>query len=235
MQTREHGSDAARPTHIRVRIERPASRPLGGNLPLQSGVRIFAIRKAIRTESTSPPRTSVLESLSDLPSGAFSKWRLGGGEPTILSDFPQLLAAIRHHDMVPNVTTNGVLNSEKILHALAEYAGTVHLSADRSELLDAARGEGVSDHIKETARRLSALNIRWGVNLLLTPHNVRSLRSTPSSKWRNWERPPLRCLRPKGTWTSRNWPGLSCIARHELDRRGGQPIHQAGSRPAPIR
>ena len=60
---------------------------------------------------------------------------LGGGEPTILPDFPRLLAAIRRCGMVPNVTTNGMLNSAKTLHALAEHVGVVHLSADRSDLL----------------------------------------------------------------------------------------------------
>src|SRR5204862_6367791 len=35
---------------------------------------------------------------------------LGGGEPTLLPDFPELLAAIRAGGMVPNVTTNGTIH-----------------------------------------------------------------------------------------------------------------------------
>lgn len=139
-----------------------------------------------------------------------SKWgvfevALGGGEPTILSDFAQLLAAIRHHGMVPNVTTNGVLLSDEILHALAAHAGTVHLSADQSKLLDAARGEGVSDHVKKTARLLSALHIRWGVNLLLTPQNVLSLHRS-LAEMEELGATSITLLRPKGSWAVRNWP-----------------------------
>lgn len=132
---------------------------------------------------------------------------LGGGEPTILSDFPELLAAIRRCGLVPNVTTNGVLNSAKILRALAEHAGTVHLSADRSDLLDAARGAGVSDRMKETARCLSAGNVRWGVNLLLTPQNAQSLNRS-LIEMQDLGATAVTLLRPKGAWTARNWPGF---------------------------
>lgn len=132
---------------------------------------------------------------------------LGGGEPTILADFPQLLAAIRRHGMVPNVTTNGVLSSAKIVDALAEHAGTVHLSADRSELLDAARGEGISARIKETAQRLSVRQVRWGVNLLLTPHNASSL-DRSLLELQDLGAAAVTMLRPKGTWTTQNWPGF---------------------------
>jgi radical SAM protein with 4Fe4S-binding SPASM domain len=132
---------------------------------------------------------------------------LGGGEPTILSDFSQLLAAIRRHGMVPNVTTNGVSCSDTMLSALAEHAGTVHLSADRSELLDAARGAGVSARIKNTARRLSTFNIRWGVNLLLSPDNVQSLHQSLVAM-EALGATAITLLRPKGAWTTRNWPGF---------------------------
>src|SRR6202035_5173414 len=68
---------------------------------------------------------------------------LGGGEPTILPDFGELLAAIRDAGLVPNVTTNGTIATPAVVRALAEHAGVVHLSADQPELLDEARGVGV--------------------------------------------------------------------------------------------
>ena len=77
---------------------------------------------------------------------------LGGGEPTVLPDFAELLAAIRSAGMVPNVTTNGTVRSGGVVRALAEHAGVVHLSADRPDLLDAARGEGVFARLRQTAR-----------------------------------------------------------------------------------
>src|SRR5262249_3395576 len=97
---------------------------------------------------------------------------LGGGEPTILPDFPELLAAIRSAGMVPNVTTNGTVQRPAVVQALAQHAGVVHLSADRPDLLDAARGEGVFARLRDTARLLTDAGVRLGVNLLLTPENV---------------------------------------------------------------
>ena len=156
------------------------------------------------SEPAADLRVRIVERLAEW--GVFEV-ALGGGEPTILFDFPDLLAAIRHHGMVPNVTTNGVLSSAKIVDALAEHAGTVHLSADRAELLDTARGEGISTRIKETAQRLSALHVRWGVNLLLTPHNASSL-DRSLLELQDLGADAITMLRPKGTWTTQKWPSF---------------------------
>src|SRR5262249_43009620 len=100
---------------------------------------------------------------------------LGGGEPTLLSDFAELLATIRACGMVPNMTTNGTVHRPEILAALAEHAGVVHLSADQPDRLDAARGPGVFARLRRTARDLIEAGVNWGVNLLLTPDNAHDL------------------------------------------------------------
>jgi radical SAM protein with 4Fe4S-binding SPASM domain len=153
-----------------------------------------------------PPitRNRIVQRLADW--GIFEV-ALGGGEPTVLPDFPELLAAIRHCGMVPNVTTNGTLNSARVTDAIAEHVGTVHLSADRFDLLDAARGTGVSTRVRETAQRLSARNVLWGVNLLLNPHNARSL-SRSLSELQDLGATAITLLRPKGKWAAQNWPGF---------------------------
>lgn len=69
---------------------------------------------------------------------------IGGGEPTILPDLPELLAAARAEGMVPNVTTNGVALSEAIVAALAAHAGVVHVSADSPPRRAHARGRRLS-------------------------------------------------------------------------------------------
>jgi sulfatase maturation enzyme AslB (radical SAM superfamily) len=100
---------------------------------------------------------------------------LGGGEPTMLPDFAALLAAIRAEGLVANVTTNGTNHRPEVIRALAEHAGVVHLSADRPEHLDAARGVGVFARLRQTASALAGAGARLGVNLLLTPDNVHDL------------------------------------------------------------
>jgi radical SAM protein with 4Fe4S-binding SPASM domain len=132
---------------------------------------------------------------------------LGGGEPTVLPDFAELLAGIRAAGMVPNVTTNGTVQSAAVVRALAAHAGVVHLSADRPELLDAARGTGVFARLRETASVLGGAGVRLGVNLLLTPHNCGDLRRSLDALL-DLGVQAVTFLRPKGAWAAAHWPGF---------------------------
>jgi mycofactocin biosynthetic radical S-adenosylmethionine protein MftC len=132
---------------------------------------------------------------------------LGGGEPTLLPDFVALLAAIRAAGLVANVTTNGTNRRPGALRALAEHAGMVHLSADRTEILDAARGAGVFARLRQTASDLTGAGARLGVNLLLTPDNIRDLRRSLDEAVGLGAR-SVTLLRPKGDWTAAHWPGF---------------------------
>jgi radical SAM protein with 4Fe4S-binding SPASM domain len=136
---------------------------------------------------------------------------LGGGEPAILPDFPDLLAAIRAAGMVPNVTTNGTVQTPRVVRALADHAGVVHLSADRPELLDAARGRGVCRRLRATARALRQAGVRLGVNLLLTPANVADIRRSLEAALELGVQ-AVTLLRPKGEWAGANWPGFPAAA-----------------------
>jgi radical SAM protein with 4Fe4S-binding SPASM domain len=142
---------------------------------------------------------------------------LGGGEPTMLPDFAELLAAIRAAGMVPNVTTNGTVRHAAVVRALTEHAGVVHLSADRPDLLDTARGEGVSARLRETARVLRGAGVRLGVNLLLTPDNVRDIRRSLEALL-DLGVEGVTFLRPKGKWAARHWPDFP--AGDDLARLG---------------
>jgi radical SAM protein with 4Fe4S-binding SPASM domain len=132
---------------------------------------------------------------------------LGGGEPTILPDFGPLLAAIREAGLVPNVTTNGTIATPAVLAALAEHAGVVHLSADRPELLDEARGSAVFGRLRGTARLLRQVGVRLGLNLLLTPVNSRAIRRSLDTALELGVE-AVTFLRPKGAWVAEHWPGF---------------------------
>ena len=125
----------------------------------------------------------------------------------MLPDLPDLLVAIRAAGMVPNVTTNGTLHRADVIEALAAHAGVVHLSADRPDRLDAARGPGVSDRLRRTARELAGAGARLGVNLLLTPDNVADLRRSLDEAL-DLGAASITLLRPKGEWARANWPGF---------------------------
>ncbi|MBX6312434.1 MAG: radical SAM protein [Isosphaeraceae bacterium] len=132
---------------------------------------------------------------------------LGGGEPLILPDLPALLAAIRAAGLVPNVTTNSTTLRPEALRALAEHAGVVQLSADRAAWLDAARGAGVSERLCATARRLRRAQVRLGINLLLTPRNIRDIRRSLDVAL-DLGAEGVTFLRPKGPWVAEHWPGF---------------------------
>jgi radical SAM protein with 4Fe4S-binding SPASM domain len=132
---------------------------------------------------------------------------LGGGEPTLLPDFAELLATIRAAGMVPNVTTNGTVCNDNVVQALAQHAGVVHLSADRPDLLDAARGRGVFARLQQTARMLRAAGVRLGVNLLLTPDNISDLCGSLQVLL-DLGVQAVTFLRPKGAWAAEHWPSF---------------------------
>jgi len=53
---------------------------------------------------------------------------LGGGEPTMHEDFPEVLRLICSYGIVPNYTTNGYNLTDKIVEATAKYCGAVATS-----------------------------------------------------------------------------------------------------------
>jgi radical SAM protein with 4Fe4S-binding SPASM domain len=153
---------------------------------------------------------------------------LGGGEPTLLPDFPELLAAIRADGMVPNVTTNGTIHRAEVVKALAAHAGVVHLSADQPDRLDAARGPGVFARLRRTAQDLAGTGVRLGINLLLTPENVHDIRRSLEEAL-GLGAQGITILRPKGPWANTHWPGfpsdddLQAIARGIRAFLAGRP------------
>jgi radical SAM protein with 4Fe4S-binding SPASM domain len=132
---------------------------------------------------------------------------LGGGEPTVVPDFPELLAAIRAAGMVPNVTSNGTVHCDAVLRALADHAGVVQLSADHPDLLDAARGRGVFARLRETTGVLRNAGVRLGVNLLLTPDNIGDIRRSLHAIL-DLGVQSVTFLRPKGAWIAEHWPAF---------------------------
>jgi radical SAM protein with 4Fe4S-binding SPASM domain len=132
---------------------------------------------------------------------------LGGGEPTLLPDFVAVLALIRGAGMVANFTTNSTNHRPEVIRALAEHAGVVHLSADRPEHLDRARGAGVFARLQQTASELVRAGARLGVNLLLTPDNAHDLRRSLDEAIGLGAR-SVTLLCPKGDWASAQWPGF---------------------------
>jgi len=152
-----------------------------------------------------PPLATRIRIIERLAAWGIFEIAIGGGEPMVLRDLPEVLAAIRQNGMVPNMTTNGTIPvTDAVLRAVAENVGVVHFSFDQPRLLDLARGNGTFERIRQMANRLQRGGIRIGGNLLLTPANAKSVqRSLETAIDLGLSQVTL--LAPKGEWARTRW------------------------------
>ena len=97
---------------------------------------------------------------------------IGGGEPFLREDLPEIVACAFEHGIVPSITTNGLHLDEGILRRLKGKIGRIQISFDIEEALDQDRGEGVYRKVYAGIQRVRAAGIPFGINLLLTRHTV---------------------------------------------------------------
>jgi radical SAM protein with 4Fe4S-binding SPASM domain len=93
---------------------------------------------------------------------------LGGGEPLMSPNFVPVARYARTQGIVPNVTTNGRLITEKLIAEVAEYLGELRMSLNDAVTVDTAL-------LEEKAGLLRAWNIRFGFNLIVTRQNLSRL------------------------------------------------------------
>ena len=93
---------------------------------------------------------------------------IGGGEPFLRPDLPEIVAYAYEHGLVPNVTTNGLHLGERILRGIQGKIGRVQISFDLEEALDRDRGKGVYREVYSGIQRVRSEGIPFGINLLLT-------------------------------------------------------------------
>jgi len=91
---------------------------------------------------------------------------LGGGEPTLHSEFTEILKLFRTNDIIPNYTTNGLgLFSKEIIKATEKYCGGVALTyhPHRKEIFEKA------------INILSQLSIQRNIHIIVTHRNIDKL------------------------------------------------------------
>jgi radical SAM protein with 4Fe4S-binding SPASM domain len=90
---------------------------------------------------------------------------LGGGEPLISPNFAPVTRYARARGIVPNVTTNGHLITEKLIAEVAEYIGELRMSLNDALNVKTAL-------LEEKAGLLRLWNVRFGFNLIVTRQNI---------------------------------------------------------------
>jgi pyrroloquinoline quinone biosynthesis protein E len=93
---------------------------------------------------------------------------LGGGEPLMSPNFAPAARYARSRGVIPNVTTNGRLISEKLIVEVAEHLGELRMSLNDAVTVNTAL-------LEEKSELLRAWNLRFGFNLIVTRQNLNRL------------------------------------------------------------
>ena len=93
---------------------------------------------------------------------------LGGGEPLLSPKFVPVVRYARERGIVPNVTTNGWLITEKLVGEVANALGEWRLSLNDAWSVNTAL-------LEEKATFLHARDVRFGFNLIVTRQNLSRL------------------------------------------------------------
>jgi len=85
-----------------------------------------------------------------------------GGEPTLVREFPELVAITRNNGMVPTVVTNGTGITDSLLDKIPDI-GAIKLSIDSArEVVEEELGRGYGGHVRNilvAADRIRSRNI----------------------------------------------------------------------------
>src|SRR4030095_6356467 len=93
---------------------------------------------------------------------------LGGGEPLLSPKFVPVVRYARERGIVPNVTPNEWLITEKLVGEVANALGEWRLSLNDAWSVNTAL-------LEEKATFLHARDVRFGFNLIVTRHNLSRL------------------------------------------------------------
>lgn len=100
---------------------------------------------------------------------------IGGGEPLRHPRFADILAEVRAHGMVPNVTTTGIGATETHLDAMAQHCGAVALSLEGvGEQFSLRRRQGF-DTFREQVARIQGHGIKLVLQITLSADNFEQL------------------------------------------------------------
>ena len=155
--------------------ESPDRSELGSDVSLQPPLRLLLRRERALAGTWGDPevRHRIVERLA---AWGVLEVAMGGGEPTTLPDFAALLVAIRAVALVANVTTNGTNHRPEVIRPGRAHRGGPPVGRPTRVPRRRAQAFGVFARLRQTASELARAGQGVGVNLLLTPDNIRDLR-----------------------------------------------------------
>ena len=122
---------------------------------------------------------------------------IGGGEPLMSSKLVPLVQHARSRGILPNITTNGRLLSEEILHALAGHVGEIRLSCNDGKIVS-------EPWFTATVNKIRQAGINVGFNLIVARVTLPKLRGI-LAKLGGFSPTSLVLVRPKPGPTNEKW------------------------------
>lgn len=107
----------------------------------------------------------ILKLIDELSSLKVFQLAIGGGEPLLRGDLLRVIQYCNDRNIVPNLTSNGSLLTEPLVHELRERVGQINISFN--EYLE---GKGIDT--LNVIPLLTENHIKTGVNLLVTHKNI---------------------------------------------------------------
>ena len=129
---------------------------------------------------------------------------IGGGEPFLRADLPEIVAFTHDRGIIPSITTNGLHLDEEILRRIKGKIGRIQISFDAEDALDRDRGKGIYRKVYAGIQRVRAAGIPFGINLLLTRHTIEYVEERIAS-FARLGASQVTILRPKPSVVDASW------------------------------
>ena len=185
---------------------------------------------ASQRELTPEERHDLVDQLTSI--GVFQV-NIGGGEPFIQKEFPDLLAHCHEKGLVTCVSTNGTLMDDDLAHRLSRLEMLylqVSLDGATADVNDPIRGKGTYVRILEALDCLVRHKVRFSINTVLTRTNyfqlddLRKMAGDYGAELRvSRFRPSGRARKAGKDWVPEKWQ-LEAFAQwlegHDLVRTG---------------
>jgi radical SAM protein with 4Fe4S-binding SPASM domain len=157
-----------------------ASRPLEVHLAVtgRCSVGCSGCYLDARPDGTEPTFAALVERLDRLRDDGVFTVAFGGGEPTLRGDLLELAEAAHARGLTPVLTTSGIGLTAERAKALVRFA-QVNVSYDgEAGTYAAVRGVDGARHAERAIELLRALDVRVGVNVVLTRTSFPRLEDT---------------------------------------------------------
>lgn len=129
---------------------------------------------------------------------------IGGGEPFLRSDLPEIIDYAYKKGIVTNITTNGTRLNRGLLNKLKNKVGRLQISFDQEGILESVRDNGMFDKMRTGIELVRKMKIPFGLNLIITKSNIKNIETIIDFFYKAGAS-QISLLRPKQAYGAHGW------------------------------